>query len=469
MSEVSDPAIHQQDAEDIRILSSMPLEMASNTSAEDTEEVLAVVPASELDQHMGKRKRSNSDVSEDIYNARIINTHAPKRLKQAAKSLSNDEIKQLSKVTALPFSDAESEIELKEQKQGFWAKMPSVSELWKKTNVRTIKLNPLGDVIMVSRKEATVNEDGQKDDPKLEHVQCALQSLQEVASGEKWKELLAKGKKIEIPAEDDYFGLLFVLRVAHGCDLGKAYPEYFDFDQVVKIALIVHKYDASKKVRQEVVARIPLDFKKDPECLIALAKREQWLFVSWVFGLDACFREHLNFLVRNTCVNKEGDMLGCDGDLLTGSFPLAVMTYIQETRDEYVDKLLEVAYDYSAQLRDPDLPICFHPDERKSSNCASLMAGSFARGLAKIGLPEAKPDSEDIPLSINDLEHHLKGIQGHQPQSGIEWDRDASEVPNVHPNCQNKAIWHFLVNRELKGVDHVPLKFLQYLAYQRAS
>jgi hypothetical protein len=96
------------------------------------------------------------------------------------------------------------------------------------------------------------------------------------------------------------------------------------------------------------------------------------------------------------------------------------------------------------------------------------MEGSFSRGLKRIGLPGVLPHEGDVSLSVNELETHLKQIKGHQPRpSDEEWGDTADLVLDVHPKCQNKALWHFMVKSEMEGIDEVPEEFSEFLDSQR--
>ena len=413
-----------------------------------------------------ERRSRKRDRSTDIQAWRAFSEEIEHILKRPAlgfDSPSCADILRLSVVTNL--SPTVPEIESEELKEGLFTKVLAfigvVSE-----NVPTIMLNPLGDTIVILR-SPTVGDEGQ-------HIRCALQSLKEAAGGSSWEDLLKQGKKFKIPSEDSHFGILFMLRVAHGVDLTRHYPKAFTFEEIVKVASVIHKYDASKGVRKELVDRIPVSFINDSGYFMLQSGWESWLFVAWALGLDKSFQEIVTFLIRHTPVTKQGVLLNVAQKPLQGVFPTVALDHIRTKRGEYLEKLLKVVYEYLDELTDSN-NVCFAPDQHRSDNCADLMCGSFIRTIKLVGLGGVQPDVKDVEMSIHTLEKHLKDIEGtggigtHQPYSDSAWEPTASEVPNVHPNCQQKLAWQFIVNRELKGIGRVPLDFLRYIAHQGAK
>jgi hypothetical protein len=421
-----------------------------------------------------KRRRQEDTDARDSDEQAAAHSRAVRRHQSARPprvdpaDLSEERLQALSKTTTLPVERAEPE--LPRPKQGWF---DSISRPFTSggENVPKIELNPLGEITFNFREKNLALQKDHRIRPAkiIQQVRCARQSTREAATGALWQELLNNGKIIDVPLSDDQFGLLFILRAAHGIDLSKDYSAELSLDEIARIATVVHKYDASKKVRQEVMARMPASFKSDPSYLVHEPNGARWLFVAWTFGFTESFVAHFCHLLRNTGTNAVGELVDEHKEVLTGSFPVAIVDHTKQKREQYLESLLDLAYDWSSQLSAPDLQTCFAPTRHKEHNCAALMAGSFVRGLKKIGLDAAQPDVEDIDLSISTLERHLKEIKGHQPRSDVEWNPNASSIPDVHPNCQSMAVWHWLVNRSLKDIDEVPLDFLRYLAHQYAK
>ncbi|KAF2655930.1 hypothetical protein K491DRAFT_405342 [Lophiostoma macrostomum CBS 122681] len=328
----------------------------------------------------------------------------------------------------------------------------------------TIILNPNGETTLIIAMPA---KDGKE--PKFEHVECAHASLLEAASSDEWRHMMEE-RKVLVPTVDDSQGILFMVRVAHRMDLTDVYPKTFDFEGIVRIASMIHKYNASSKVRQELVKRIPAIFKKSPQYFIDKPKREEWLFVAWVLGFEESFAALLRHLIRHSSVDDAGNLLDKNKRIICGLFPEVVAEHIGATRKMYLRRLLEAAYSYLEFLSSDQNARCSHPQGNANDNCASLMCGSFMIGLRSMGLDQTKPHEDNVAFSVCDLELHLKHIKGHQPQaSQADWDDFSDEVKGVHPSCQNKTFWSWKVYEKMRGIDEVPENFSQYLALQKGK
>jgi hypothetical protein len=273
-----------------------------------------------------------------------------------------------------------------------------------------------------------------------------------------------------MPKGDDHFGMLYMLRVAHNNFKG-VYTEPFPFDEIVKIAAIVHRYDATTKIRQDLVSRIPDAWKKDAECFAEDPRKEQWLFVAWVLGFTDAFRAMLASLVQG-CTLENGELM-ITGELLQGVFPTIVLKHIRETREAYLQKLLDLTYDWVAKLAEEDT--CRASDRHNSQDCAAAMCGWFLRGLAnlkeegmRIGL--SKPQVAEFTTSIYMLRAYLINIEDNQYSDEEDSSDDVATddaAPWLNPDCRNKATWEFIVDRELRGIKDFSVQFHRYLLMQR--
>lgn len=313
-----------------------------------------------------------------------------------------------------------------------------------------VSIASLGDVLITLNRPVKAGEDSKETAPVLE-IKCASPDMSKAATGPAWKSLLSTGTKVNVPHTDDEFGLLFMLRVAHDRDLSKVYDSEFTLDQILGVTSMVHKYNASSNVRQELVARIPTAW-KDPMHFVDRPEAARWLFVSWIFGFHATFQNLLRVLVRQTCVNQDGDLVDKNGNLLTGTFPTAVLGHIRETRMRYLQRLISTTYDYAEKLCDAETRTCTATSSTHDwEDCASLLTGSFLNGLGKIGFGLKMPAIDTIEYSINETEAKLRGTKGHQPTNsdqlssfgkfhyvGLGCGEDIGG--DLIPNCQNKCV-----------------------------
>jgi hypothetical protein len=378
-----------------------------------------------------------------------------------AMTLTAEDVEELSAVTVLGRDSSAQGSQT--TKKGWFTGIFSGAP--KKEN---IELNSLGDVLLTIERPVKAEADG-KEAASIVEIKCASPELQRAATGSTWKTLLNSGSKIRVPCTDDEFGLLFMLRVAHGRDLSKVYDSEFTFEQILGITSIVHKYDASTTVRQELVARIPVTW-KEPEYFVNRPEGAQWLFVSWIFGFHDTFRNLLRVLIRQTHIDEKGELVDMNGKLFTGTFPTVVLGHIRQTRIKYLERLIKTTYDYAEKLCDPEQPTCTGASStHDEENCASVMTGSFLNGLGKIGFTLKLPAVEMIEYSIDEIERKFKAIKGHQPNMHEnhrygKWEDDGGELI---PYCQNKDVWYHRLNRALEGVDRTPAQFEQWLRMRR--
>ena len=223
------------------------------------------------------------------------------------------------------------------------------------------------------------------------------------------------------------------------------------------------------------MARTPAIYTDDDEekaSRLARKHATKGMFIEWVFGFEAGFIAGLRYLVHHARM-ADGKLCDPEGVPLQGLFPEGVVNHILEKRETFLTKLLKLAYKWMERLRDPELKICAASDRHNARNCASTMAGSFDRGLRRIGLPAYEPEVSKVSLSVNSLANHLKGIEGHQPEiqevSMGDMDGLVDDHCSLHPSCQSKGLWGMFVDEALAGIDEVPGEFVQYLAVQRSK
>lgn len=335
----------------------------------------------------------------------------------------------------------------------------------------TITLNPEGKTIVLLDQATRAGEV-----IPVDVVRCGLSSLQKVAVSAQWQKMVNEAKmkgKMTLPATDDHFAWLFILRAAHGKDLRKDYKQQFFFEDIVRIASMVHKYDVCENIRKEVIERIPKEM-MNAEYHIERPDHEQWLFVSWVFGFKDTFNKLLIHLVWNPRKNEDGELLvGDTGSThqLQGLIPNAVLSHIISTRNKYLEKLVAVAYSFRDHLKDGSNERCYHPEGHPTDNCAAIQLGTFVMGLHAIKLPDVKPKVKDVNHSVSSLEKHLRQIKGHRPPQEIqvEWNDMADISSPAHGSCIVKTTWSWAVKKELEGIDDIPEEFSQYLVLQRSK
>jgi hypothetical protein len=253
----------------------------------------------------GKRKRGNNrncglrhlaglDTASTT-NARDVGTsfgsRSPKQQKvYVGEDLTAAEIERLGEVTLLPSRDVPPPAEV--PKRGFLSAFSGMFTLGRKADVELNGFG-VGDVMVVLHSQVS---------PKPQYVRCARSSLQRAATSQRWKALIGQGRTIHIPSEEDSFGMMFLLRSAHELNLDKL-PKVLTFEQIVTIASIIHRYDASEIVRRDLVQRIPGPWRNNDDIFVRTPHREQWLFVAWVLGLCECFQAMLVSLIRELGVD----------------------------------------------------------------------------------------------------------------------------------------------------------------------
>ncbi|KAH7117074.1 hypothetical protein B0J11DRAFT_108782, partial [Dendryphion nanum] len=283
----------------------------------------------------------------------------------------------------------------------------------------TINVNNNGDVSLIIWMRQDPTDSNDKVIYKTNTVKCDRGSLLAAANGPSWMSICSrKEREILTPCEDDGYGILFMLRVAHDKSLD-SYPAQFEFREAVRIASVIHKYDASPKVRQEVVNRVPKKWIDNALFFCGKKNHEEWLTISYALGFVESFIASYRYLVHNMRI-EDGEICGNKETPLRGQFPKQVIQKLVETRTKYLDILLGFAYGFLEHLRDPATPTCDYKGPKAHDNCAAVMCGTFDRGLAKIGLPMARPSMDNVNLSISELEDHLKGIDGNEKDDKVD-------------------------------------------------
>ncbi|KAF2087450.1 hypothetical protein K490DRAFT_65837 [Saccharata proteae CBS 121410] len=216
-------------------------------------------------------------------------------------------------------------------------------------------------------------------------------------------------RKIRLP-DDDVDALEILLRIAHlQFDL---VPQTPDFCLLVKVAILVEKYDAAKLVSPWKNAWIkPFENRVDENGF------EQWLTIAYAFGFKDEFQRVANRLVREAhwsplrkCLSS--GTFAIDTSEPDSYMPSDIIDRVLTAQRQTITRLLKVAYDTvdlfknSQPLDCPVHSVCKQQNDR--FNCDSSMLGSLTIGLQQIGLLPNRKDASEITLSVSNLAGLLK-------------------------------------------------------------
>ncbi|KAF2005106.1 hypothetical protein P154DRAFT_353124 [Amniculicola lignicola CBS 123094] len=338
--------------------------------------------------------------------------------------------------------------------------------------VEKIELNNCGDVFVQIRTRHVKYQSQAKDTFPIIEVRCSLNTIRDLVSNSihtvsrfKWLDMFPDhrgGKRtVLMPAEDDEFALLFVLRIAHGNQAN--IPQVLKFKHALKLAVLCHKYGIGGETRNALIQRIQplLEYDELTERVNILKEqdgevsdadkdllesaetrwftkegKEEWLFVASTFGFAHSFKLLLDHLVRTCKLVLNQELYTVSGPL-RGRFPTEALKYIAAMRKHLLDKLLTVTYDYIKSFIKDGADASSSDrggltTNRKYRN-AVHMCGTFVIHLAKEGLGPQQPsvDSRKVQrFSVSKLERHLKMIEG-PAESDDEVKEGDSGIPGV--------------------------------------
>ena len=138
---------------------------------------------------------------------------------------------------------------------------------------------------------------------------------------QEWKEVCKKSKLRGLPprkqislTDDNPNMMALVMKIAHGKHRG--IKESLSFDELLDLARISHRYQTNELL----VFPLPVWTKRHKQRILQPGY-EQWMFISYQFGLEDDYLKLARHLALNCRANANGDLLTLAGDeVLTGEF-----------------------------------------------------------------------------------------------------------------------------------------------------
>jgi hypothetical protein len=129
-----------------------------------------------------------------------------------------------------------------------------------------------------------------------------------------FSEALSKHSKPILLPEDDIEALTIILHIAH-LQFDKV-PLQLEFDQLLSIAVLTDKYQATQIVRPWLS-----NWVNGLKHLVDEDGYEEWLWIAWEFGISDSFEHIANRLVLESRTNSDKQCLTSSGRVLTKNMP----------------------------------------------------------------------------------------------------------------------------------------------------